>query len=134
MAIIVQHSPHDKGKLGSKTKRNDNKDPLRSLYQTYKWKKLTKEIKSFYVKDLYIEHTEGRLLPVQTVHHIKPITRNKDDLDRFYEWEGLIPLSMEGHKKVHKLYEQSPQKRQETIELLQELVREYNENYYLDTL
>ena len=62
----------------------------------------------------------GRIEYAFTVHHIVPA---KEDPDRFWHLDNLIPLSRASHDEVHGRYRASDEEKRKAQEELRELIR-----------
>ena len=90
--------------LGKKKKRDRtlNKSSLHKWYNTTRWIRLrdAKRRDKPLCEDCALE---GRVTPVEEVHHIRPINIDNPDPDMIYDFDNLVSLCVEHHKLRHKL-------------------------------
>lgn len=90
-----------------------------SFYHSKAWSNLSKLVRDrFNGLDLYQLKVNGVMVESKQVHHIIPINENPD---LKFSLENLIPLSIETHMYIEKLYKTS--KRKKIQKLLLELVK-----------
>lgn len=88
----------------TKSRLYDTDRPIEitKFYRSNKWRELSKYVRDYYMNiDLYIYHTEHRVVPSDMVHHITSV---REDFDKRFEFNNLIPLSSATHNMIEQMY------------------------------
>lgn len=81
-----------------------------TYYNTKQWKSLRK---AYFQEHPLCEmcEREGKITPTEEIHHIKPISSGSDELarkDLAFDYNNLMALCAECHRKIHRLMNKSP--------------------------
>lgn len=94
-----------------------------SFYKTSKWAKFSLYIRNKYHNlDLYELKVNNRIVKSKVVHHIIPVSENKD---RKFDEKNTIPLSTKTHLMIEKEYKKGEKEKKAMQELLFSLLEEY---------
>ena len=95
-------------------------EKTRRLYHSARWQKIRETVMGFYSGIDPYAQKHGRIEYAFTVHHIVPA---KEDPDRFWHLDNLIPLSRASHDEVHGRYRASDEEKRKAQEELRALLR-----------
>ncbi|NKF05293.1 hypothetical protein J1C67_14500 [Clostridium gasigenes] len=110
-----------------KSKARNSKEDAH-IYNTPEWKRLRKDIHSRYNSvDLWSFYVDGTIKEAKVIHHIIEINANKE---LAYDYNNVIPLSVDSHTLIHKLYK--TKHKDDVKELLYMFKKMYEDNKRLD--
>jgi 5-methylcytosine-specific restriction protein A len=116
----IEQYRKEKSKYYDKYKRNKRST---KFYNSKEWIKLRTFVLSKYKGlDLYAYYVDKRIVYASHVHHVIEI---EDNWDRRLDINNLIPLSNENHSKISVLYKKDNKIKQETQELLFNLLERW---------
>lgn len=94
----------NKGKKVNNYIRHGDNLTVHKIYNTAKWQKLRNSYLMFHpLCEMCLK--DGKTVAAEEIHHIKPISTGKDELemkDLAYNGNNLIALCKDCHHKVHK--------------------------------
>lgn len=95
-----------------------------AFYKSLEWLR-TREfvLREYKGLDLYAFFIEKKIVYADTVHHIEEL---KENWERRFDIDNLIPLSSSNHNKIHIMYEKDKKNIQK---LLFDLLKKWHEEY-----
>lgn len=108
-----------------KPAKRDENDEGQKVYKTFRWKKLSKIVRSQYSNiDIYAYYKYNRLIQTNMVHHIIPV---KEDPSLAYDIDNLIPLSNKSHREIESRYRRSQASKEHCIKELRKMKKRWGE-------
>lgn len=97
---------------------------ITKFYKSNKWRELSECVRDYYMNiDLYVYHTEHRVIPADMVHHIEPV---KDNFDKRFEFNNLIPLSSSTHNMIEHVYSRGGEETLLIKGVLNKIIKKYS--------
>ena len=104
-------------------RRNNSNRKDKRLYKTQRWQDKRKDtLDKYNGMCLWSFYVDGRVKSANEVHHIVEVL---EDETLTFDDDNLVPLEFYTHKRIHKLYKESKEQKENVQKLLRKITEEY---------